>query len=405
MIRLLAAVCALGLGGTLLAGCGDSTASRHAPAGASATGAGAAARVTLAFSTCGSRWQPASDGQLDLTVVNRYSEVADVYLADARTGAVYDELEGLAPRATGTIDATLGDGQYRLQCYTEENNTWLGPVVRVSSSTASAAARTPGVVPVTFAELVEPTKAYQAWITSRLPMLLTQVRALRAAVAKGPSATAAAKAAWLRAHMTYETLGAAYDAFGPLDAKINGAPVGSQTWREDHDLAGFHLIEGLLWSGASPQRLVPAVDQLEHAVQLLVKHFVTAEIQPAALPLRAHEIVENAIQFELNGTTDEGSHTNLATISANLAGAARALSFVAPLLHTRYPQLPATERSLASARTLFASFDHDGSWTPLRSLGVLRRQQVDASLEGLVEQLAPVAAIADIRNTVGSAGP
>jgi iron uptake system component EfeO len=392
VIRPVAIASALALSATLVAGCGDSAAPRHSGSGtAPTTGA-----VSVRFSACGGRWKPERDGQLDLAVTNRYSEVADVYLANARTGAVYDELEGLAPRATAAVDATLGDGSYQLQCYTEENNVWLGPVVHVTSS-AAPSLRTPGVVPVTFAELVPPTKAYQAWITSRLPVLLTQVKALRAAVAGGP--TAAAKAAWLTAHLTYETLGAAYDAFGPLDDKINGFPPGSESWHADHGLTGFHLVEGLLWSDAPTGRLVPAVTQLQHYVELLIKQFATAEIQPADLPLRAHEIIENAVQFELNAETDEGSQTNLATVGANLYGAQTALSFVAPLLRTRYPELQKTKQALAASRKLIAGFDDHGHWPALQSLSTIQRERVDASLEGLVELLAPVAAIGDIRST------
>jgi len=396
--RVLTTVCAVGVGGALLGGCGSGGASRSGGEGA----AGASSeRVALSVSHCGGAWKPAADGRLDLTISNRYTEVADVYLADTR-GAVYSELEGLAPGATATIDATLGAGSYRLQCYTEENNPWLGAVVRVASEDVASAARTPGVEPVTFGELVPPTKAYQRWITSRLPVLLAQVKALRAAVSDGSTPTAGAKAAWLNAHMTYETLGAAYDAFGPLDGKLNGSPTGSQSWR---DVTGFHLIEGLLWSGAPSAQIVPAVDALERNIGALIRQFTTAEIAPADLPLRAHEIIENAIQFELNGTTDAGSHTNLATIDANLVGASRALNFVAPLLRTRYPELGKTEQALAASRTLVARFDRGGTWTPLLALSRLDREQVDASLENLVELLAPVAAIGDIRTTPGSAGP
>jgi iron uptake system component EfeO len=392
--RLLCAVCALGLGGTLLAGCGGGTSTGPV--------AGGPARVDVKVSRCGGRWQARRDGRVDLMVTNRYSEVADVYLAAAgRTDDVYDELEGLAPGASAEVEANLGPGEYRLQCYTEENNAWLGPVVHVAPG-ATPAARTPGVVPITFAELVPRTLAYQRWIQSRLPVLLDQVMALRAAVAGG--STADAKAAWLKAHLTYETLGAAYGAFGPLDGKINGTPAGSETWRQDQKLTGFHLIEGLLWSGAPSSRLAPAAEQLEHDVEALKKQFVTAEIPPAELPLRAHEIVENAIQFELNEQTDEGSHTNLATVGANLEGAAEALSFVAPLLHTRYPRLPATERALAASRRLVASVVRENPATPLSALGVRLREQVDASLENLVELLAPVAAIGDIRETPATAG-
>lgn len=50
------------------------------------------------------------------------------------------------------------------------------------------------------------------------------------------------------------------------------------------------------------------------------KAFPTQDFDPGDLPLRAHEILENALQFELTGDTDEGSGTNLATVDSNLAG-------------------------------------------------------------------------------------
>jgi iron uptake system component EfeO len=393
--RLLGAgvMCALGLTGTLLAGCGGGSSSTSATS--------SAGRVEVSVSKCGGGWKAQPDGRVDLVVDNTYTEVADIELANSKTGAVYDELEGLAPKATAKIEATLGAGSYRLQCYTDENNAWLGPIVSVAPG-ATTGPRTPGVVPITFAELVPRTLAYQHWITSRLPVLLGQVKALRAAVAAGP--TARAKAAWLKAHLTYETLGAAYDAFGPLDEKINGAPPGNEAWRTDKELTGFHLIEGLLWSGAPSGELVPAAAQLQKDVEALRTQFATAEIPPAELPLRAHEIIENAIQFQLNASDDEGSHTDLATVGANLEGSAKALSFVAPLLHSRYRQLPATERALSASEKLVARVDKKYPETAIAALPVRVREEVDASLGNLVELLAPVAAIGDIRNTPASSG-
>ncbi len=50
--------------------------------------------------------------------------------------------------------------------------------------------------------------------------------------------------------------------------------------------------------------------------------------------LRTHEILENTLQFELTGETDEGSHTNLATAWANVQGTKLALAAITPLLDT-----------------------------------------------------------------------
>ncbi len=379
-------ICALALGGALLAGCGG---------GASSTAGSAVSRVRLTATRCGGSWRAGRDGHAEIDVINRYTEPAEVYLANARTGAVYEEIEGLAPRAAVTVSATLGSGSYELQCYTDDNDPMVGPAVHVVSS-AARSAQTPCVVPGTYADRVPPAKAYQAWVQSRLPVLLRQVEALAGQVRDG--ATPAAKSAWLTAHLTYETLGAAYNAFGPLDNVINGFPPGNESWRDDPSLAGFHLIEGLLWSGATASQLTPAVARLGRNVRLLIKQFATTDLEPYLIALRAHEIVENSIQFELTAETDEGSHTNLATVGANLYGSQKTLSFIVPLVRSRYPELGQTERALEASERLIASYDHAGHWTPLQSLSIRAREQVNASLGNLVELLAPVAAICEIRD-------
>lgn len=374
----------------LLAACGSG-------GSGSASSTADVSHVSINTSACGGAWTAAPDGQASIAVTSHLGsqQIADVYLANAGTGAVYDEVDGLAPGASYTLSARLQRGRYQLQCYVSEDNPQLGRVVRLTKG-ATKGSSTPGVVPITFADLVPPTKAYQAWVQTRLPVLLHQIDVLAKQVQHG--ATPAAKSAWLTAHLTYERLGAAYDAFGALDTRINGFPPGSQTWRDDSDLTGFHLVEGLLWSGAPTNKLEPAVTQLRGYVQRLIKQFQTVNIQPFEITLRAHEIIENAIQFELTGQTDAGSHTNLATIGANLWGARKALSFTVSLLRSRYPQLGQTERALAASSRLIASFDHHGHWTPLQSLSTRQDEKVDASLTGLVEMLAPIATIGDIRN-------
>ncbi|WP_345630547.1 EfeM/EfeO family lipoprotein [Rugosimonospora acidiphila] len=254
---------------------------------------------------------------------------------------------------------------------------------------------TPAVRPVTQADLIPVAKAYQAWVAGRLPVLRSQVGVLASDVAAGD--TAKAKADWLTAHLTYETLGAAYDAFGDLDSAINAAPASDVPAAQDTNLTGFHKIEALLWSGAPAPASQAAVAGLLHAVDQLITQFATVDIDPNIIALRAHEIVENAIQFELNGTTDAGSHSNLATIGANLVGANETLNLLSALLVNRYPKLSSAKAALTAAQRLVTGFDHAGTWTPLDELTRAQRETLDAQLENLVELLAPIAAICDER--------
>ncbi|NMO53775.1 EfeM/EfeO family lipoprotein [Actinoplanes sp. TBRC 11911] len=351
-------------------------------AAAGCTGSPPAGSSVIAIDTnvdvCGGPWSAPHGGPTTFAVTNRYGAPMDVYLAGAAGGAVYQELEGIGTGATLNATVTLGNGRYRFECFPADGSAVLGPTVTIDAA-SGVSGTTPAVRPVTPADLIPVAKAYQAWVVGRLPVLRRQIDALVADVAAGDPAKA--KADWLTAHLTYETLGAAYDAFGDLDSAING------------DLTGFHKIEALLWSGSPAPALQAAVAGLLHAVDQLITQFATVDIDPNIIALRAHEIVENAIQFELNGTTDAGSHSNLATIGANLAGATETLNLLTPLLVSRYPKLASAKAALTAAQRLVAGLGHAGLDTLTRA----QRENLNAELENLVELLAPIAAICDER--------
>ena len=122
-------------------------------------------------------------------------------------------------------------------------------------------------------------------------------------------------------------------------------------------------------------------------------------MDPLDLGLRAHEILENTVQFELTGRTDYGSGSALATARANLDGTRVVLSRLRPLLVTRYPHLDRLERDLDATQAVLDRRHHDGHWTALGGLDRREREKVNASVSALVEQLADVAALCDERRS------
>ena len=73
---------------------------------------------------------------------------------------------------------------------------------------------------------------------------------------------------------------------------------------------------------------------------------------PTDLGLRTHEILENALEFQLTGHDDFGSGTTLATTNANITGTYELLSILRPLLVPRYRGLSAVYTWLSRLRTL-----------------------------------------------------
>ncbi|HVV21165.1 MAG TPA: EfeM/EfeO family lipoprotein [Pseudonocardiaceae bacterium] len=358
--------------------------------------AAAADAITVSHTGCGSGWTDPHGGAQSLTLKNDDSVAGEadlVAVGGPNDGKVYGEIEGMGPGTTVTMRVTLGPGSYAIRCVMEDLDPVTGRAVRIGGNARSNA----GAAVVTSTDLLGPLKAYQAYLVHGVAVLVTRTDALAASVRSGNLTRA--RTDWLAAHLRYETLGAAYDAFGDYDGEINGTTAGLPGGVHDPDFTGFHRVEYGLWHGESAASLARVTDQLDSYVHGL-RHDLP-QVQPQALDigLRAHEIMENTLQFELTGRTDYGSHSNLATASANLAGDREVISVLRPLLTGRYPRLSEVDTWANRLRALLDAQHHGATWTPVTQLSRAAREKLDGTLSQLVEYLAPVAAITEPRRT------
>ncbi|MFE2069485.1 EfeM/EfeO family lipoprotein [Streptomyces sp. NPDC059467] len=349
--------------------------------------------VEVSPSRCGRGWNAPTPGVQVFDLHNPTDGPAEVLLEDPTSQAVYGEVEGIGPGTTRELTVRLGKGAFAFKCVPDDADAVTGPTVRISKGRSG-----PAAAPVTEHDLIPPALAYQQWIGSGLSEVVRLTTTLRDAVDHGD--LAAARRAWLPAHLQYERMGAAYDAFGDADGAINGTDAGLSGGVHDKDFTGFHRIEYGLWHGESADGLRGPAAGLLKAVTALRDDWAQTRMDPAQLGLRAHEILENTVQFELTGRTDYGSGSNLATARANLDGTVEVMSRLHPLLATRYAGLSGLESELDRAGKTLDGFEHDGTWTPLDRIGHRQRENVDAVLDGLVERLASVATLCDPRRTV-----
>jgi iron uptake system component EfeO len=350
--------------------------------------------VEISLGDCGRGWDHPHPGAQRFHLHNTTDRIIEVYLVDSHTGAAYGEVEGLAPGTTRTLRASLGDGSYRFRCIPDDAGAIDGPTVRITGGHDQSG---PAVVPVDRHDLIPPTIDYQKWVGGRMKELERRTGTLRDAVRRGD--LAAARKAWLPAHLVYERIGAAYGTFGDADQAINGTDAGLPGGSEDPGFTGFHRLEQGLWHGASAAELRPFADRLAHDVHTLRETWSQQRMDPLDMGLRAHEILENTLQFELTGRTDYGSGTNLATARANLDGTEAVLKRLRPLLKNRYPKMDALQASLDRTRDVLDAQHRHGHWTPLEQLTRREREQIDADVGDLVERLADIAAICDVRRT------
>jgi high-affinity iron transporter len=343
--------------------------------------------ITVNGFTCANRWLAPRSGQHEIPVTNAGNSIVDVTLLGARNSLIYGEVEAMAPGTTRTMTAVIPPGKFRLGCTYSENATVYSPIVTVSGPPVHDAHP---YRQVTYAELAPLEAKYRAEVSAGLEALATDTDRLRAAADAGQ--LAAAKQAWLVAHLDYARLGAAYDTFGNFNDEIDGRPNGLPLGVDDPGWTGFLRVEFALWQNQPAATVAATVDQLDASVHQLVAAFPEETIPFNDLSLRTHEILENTLQFELTGETDQGSHTALATAEANVQGTQMILGVITPLLAKRNARLVATLNSdLRGLASLMQTFQlSNGSWTPVQSLSTTEREHLDGALGSYLEAVSPV---------------
>lgn len=347
--------------------------------------------ITMTGNACGGAWHVPGPGWHTFEVRNGNGVGGEVDLIDPRSGGVYSEISGFGPRTTTPMRLDVGSGQYAFRCLFADADPLTGPTVTV----AGHAAGTPAIKPVSYNDLIPPAKAYQDYVDAGLKKLNGQVTTLAGDVSDGNLARA--RADWLPAHLEYQTLGGAYPAFGKADDAIDGRAdatgLNSPRW------TGFYRLEYGLWHGQPASELKPVADKLRSDVAALLGSWPSQEIVLSDVGLRTHEILENALQFQLTGHDDYGSGTTLATTQANVRGTYELLSLLRPLLTPRYPGLPAVYTWLGRLDGLLRKQDSRGSWKAVSALTPQARDDLISACDQALEKLAPIASITEPRNT------
>jgi iron uptake system EfeUOB component EfeO/EfeM len=289
-----------------------------------------------------------------------------------------------------TLD--VGSGTYAFLCLFNDVN----PVKGVRVTVGGHVKGTPAILPVTYNETIPLAKEYQAYTLAGLKVLSRETAALSADFGSGD--LTAAKRDWLTAHLQYQTLGAAYGTFGEYDDEIDGRAdavgLSSPKW------TGFYRLEYGLWHGQSAAVLTPVAATLAKDVDALLAWWPRQEMPLSDVGLRTHEILENALEFQLTGHDDYGSGTTLATTLANIQGTRELLGLLRPLLVPRYPGLPSVYTGLSQLQSLLEKEKlPNGAWVPVSALPTPTRQAIDAACGAVLQSLAPIASITEPRNT------
>jgi iron uptake system EfeUOB component EfeO/EfeM len=336
---------------------------------------------------CASNWQGGSSGEHVFLFRNRTKVIEDILLFGPDHRAVYARARRIAPGTTVRVQADLPPGTYAWEC---SSLAGIGTVSLAANVTGPPVADAHPMRLISVEDLVNADYVYRDKVTTGLGILAGDTDSLLAAVRS--ASRPAAEAAWLVAHLDFARLGAAYDTFGDRTAAIDGRADGLPGGASGPGFTGFGRLERGLWNGGPMASLLPVASRLVDDVHGLVREFPHDLTPQGDPPLRAHEILENGLQFELTGQTDRGSHTNLATLRADVDATRMVLAALSPLLSQVDPdrQRLVTNDLERVAGLLDAQHHADGSWTPVGVLASHDRAAINAAVDGALEDLAPI---------------
>ena len=164
---------------------------------------------------------------------------------------------------------------------------------------------------------------------------------------------------------------------------------------------GFYRLEYGLWHGQSAGELTRSRTRSTATCGALQPSWPRTEINLLDIGLRTHEILENALEFQLTGHDDYGSGTTLATTQANITGTLELLTHPAPAaghalrraarrLHLAGPPQSLLEAARAPERAV------DAGLGPAHG----RQQEIDAACSQVARGTSTHRAITEPRSTV-----
>jgi high-affinity iron transporter len=355
-----------------------------------ASASGSAVAVSVTESACAPEWKAAEPGTQSITVTNKSAKAGEVRLDDGN-GAIVAEIETIGPATSATMSASLADGSYTFRCLMSGQAATASAAVQVSGGRASDGPAP--VKPVTTAELDGPNKKYLDYAGHQLDAVSTAVGTVRADLAAGN--TDAAKKDWLAAQTAWERVGASYNSFGDAGTAVDGLPDGLPQGAADPGFTGLHRLEYGLWHGQAPAVLLPVADKLAADLVALKGKLGSDDVggDPTQLPIRAHEILEDAIRDHLSEMDDQGSGTAYAATDADIDVTRVVLTELAPLIDERAPRLRQT--AAGQLRALHDALAATGYRAP-SAIPLAQRQAVNGATGAVLETLSAVPTLLEV---------
>lgn len=202
---------------------------------------------------------------------------------------------------------------------------------------------------------------------------------------------AAARQAYIQAHYDYEVIRAAVVVFGHADRVINPHAGYFLSREQDPKFTGFHRIEYALFAQNDPVAAQAATADLLRNIADLKQRIAVETLPAAKLVQSADDSIELILSTKLAGDENRYSRSDLSDIAANIEGARRIVSGLAPLLSAKTNDT--LRKQFAGPDAVMARYlDTRGQYAVYEKLTPEDKQQLYADLTLLAESLAQLRA-------------
>ena len=346
---------------------------------------------------CGGGLTLPHPGPQSVKVVNSSPRATEVLL-ESSSGGVVAGVAVIGPGTTVNMDANLAGGTYSLNCFSGAGQ--LSSTLEVAGTRGPAFA--PGVEPVTADMLIAPNDSYLSYAATQLGTVAADVTTLEHDLETGN--IGAAQSDWLLAMMDWERVGASYDSFGSDGEAVDNLPGGLPGGVNDPRFSGLHRLEYGLWHEQSTATLLPVAQAVATSIAVLSTHLHSPDVAGDAtnLPIRAHEILEDALRDHLSGIDDFGAGAQYAETTADLQVTRTVLNDLASLISPRDPRLlPTANAQMERLQNALAATEVNGRWESPDQVSQADHEKVDSAIGALLQTLS---AVPDILQVAGTGG-
>ncbi|MFC7399892.1 iron uptake system protein EfeO [Chelatococcus sp. GCM10030263] len=334
-------------------------------------------QVTVSAKACEPNEITVPAGRRSFEIVNASDRPVEWEILDGVI--VVEERENIAPGFRQTLTARLAPGDYVITCGLLSNPR--GTLHVTPGETAGARPEAP-----TLRAFIGPLSEYKVFVAQQGAQMLDAAERLTEAVKAGNLEEA--RALYEPARLPYKRIEAVAYRLADLKNAIDPLPDYLDKREQDPAFTGFHRIEYGLFSQNDLTALGPTADKLLVDLAALKDRLRALKVGPPDLADGAAQVAEHLAQDRVTGGENRYAGTDLMDIEANLAGIAKVVALLKPMVAPIAPDIANdAEAKLAAAEAVIDGLKKGEAFPAYGTLDEATRKDIAQAFRNLADAL------------------